>query len=159
MGRQVITTVDRVAAAARKFQSCTSPRVISFKMPAKDLQTDRTFPFQVDGIEALRVGGAFAEINQFGSCFGNRKSERISSFNGMGRIFPVDGFKTYKRTQSLSSPCSRSVYHLCSKRSLNRWIKIFGDRICLFACRIVKEELPVGHIGSLPPVLSSALFY
>ena len=36
-------------------------------------QADGGILFQVDGVKALRVGGAFAEINQFGCCFGNRK--------------------------------------------------------------------------------------
>ena len=74
MGRQVITTVDRVAG------SCPEIPIVHFAegdifqdAGGKIFQTDRTFLFQVDGIEALRVGGAFAEINKFGSCFGNRK--------------------------------------------------------------------------------------
>ena len=89
MGRQVITTVDRVAG------SCPEIPIVHFAegdifqdAGGKIFQTDRTFLFQVDGIEALRVGGAFAEINQFGSCFGNRKIREDILFSRDGEDFP-----------------------------------------------------------------------
>ena len=54
MGRQVITTVDRVAG------SCPEIPIVHFAegdifqdAGGKIFQTDRTFLFQVDGIEAL----------------------------------------------------------------------------------------------------------
>ena len=74
MGRQVITTVDRVAGSCPEIPVVHFAEDDVFQNTGREVfQADGGILFQVDGVKALRVGGAFAEINQFGCCFGNRK--------------------------------------------------------------------------------------